>query len=151
MNQDCVEITKKGELVARVALNPKDLETEDLGHVLAKLKVVEDWIEEARKELRGRLDFGDTCSTFHINEASGKRKIHDVALAWERVREAGVPVARLFGCVDMPIGRVEKVFAKFYMDKNPGTGEAEALAVFGHVVGDAMVRDESTKRMERSL
>lgn len=148
---DCVEITKKGELVARVALNPKDLETEDLGQVIAKLKVVEDWIEEARKELRVRLDFGDTCSMFHIDEVNGKRKIHDVALAWQRLRDAGVPVARLFGCVDMPIGRAEKVFARSYMDQNPGTGEAEALAAFGHVVGDALSRGETTKRMERSL
>lgn len=148
---DCVEITQKGELVARVALNPKDLETEDLGRVIAKLKVVEDWIEEARKELRGRLDFGDTCSTFYINKTNGKRRIHDVALAWQRLRAAGVPAARLFGCVDMPIGRVEQAFVKVHMENNPGTGEAESLAVFGHVLGDAIDRGEPTKRMERSL
>lgn len=148
---DCVEITSYGQLEARVPLNPKDMETADLGHVLARIKVVEDWIKEARQELRGRLEFGDECEEFYLEKVKGKREIRDVAVAWKLLRTAGVPEARLLGCVDMPVTRAEKAFVDVYMKANPGCGQAEAAVVFNHALAAAIVRGEETKRMERNL
>jgi uncharacterized protein DUF2800 len=147
---ECVEITGKGEIVARVTLNPRDLQTDDLGSVIAKLKAIEDWIDEAKGELRTRLLAGEECDTWHLETVNGRRRVCDVPAAWKRLRDAGVPELEILESVELPIGKIEAAFVKFAAE-NEGAGKAEAEAQFGHVMGDSVRRDKPTKQVKRSL